>query len=232
MKNCFLCADVLIISYTVHLLIGELHYAALTLTPDGPVAASRQASSSQIFLNRLRCVYRELPILIDLPCEMGDLPVIDVSLPLKRILVRKTEEKECQILEIYLPTKTNHDQKNKPFFIVQCLQNEFNYPEIEVVSQMKGNLVEIRRVLMENVQKLIDQGQRLEDLVQKTQVLEITVIFLKLKKSIEKRFFFIDIRPFLPLHCREKITCRVFSNFRHGEIFNDLKKFYEKRRTS
>ncbi|XP_043272449.1 uncharacterized protein [Venturia canescens] len=125
-------------NYTVHLLIGELRYAALTLTPDGPIAASRQASSSQIFLNRLRCVYRELPILVDFPCDIGDFPAIDISLPLKKIL------------------------------------DEFNCPEQVVVTQMKGNLTEIRRVLMENVQKLIDRGQKLDELVRKTQTLEIT----------------------------------------------------------
>ncbi|XP_044599204.1 vesicle-associated membrane protein 713-like isoform X2 [Cotesia glomerata] len=40
---------------------------------------------------------------------------------------------------------------------------------------VKDELAQVRKVLIESVQKLIDRGQRLEELVKKTQILEITM---------------------------------------------------------
>lgn len=74
--------------YTVHVLIGELHYACLTLKPDCPSSAAKLESCSQVFLEKMRNIYRELPILADLTRDLTDLAVIDLSEPLKKIVVR------------------------------------------------------------------------------------------------------------------------------------------------
>lgn len=54
-------------------------------------------------------------------------------------------------------------------------QEEHNRQEIEVIPRLEGELAEIRRALMDGVQKLIDRGQRLDELVRKTQSLQIMV---------------------------------------------------------
>lgn len=74
--------------YTVHVLIGELHYACLTSKSDCPSVAANLESYSQVFLEKLRSVYRELPILADLSRDLSNLAVIDLSKPLKKIVVR------------------------------------------------------------------------------------------------------------------------------------------------
>ncbi|XP_026670135.1 uncharacterized protein LOC108625894 [Ceratina calcarata] len=123
-------------NYTVHLLIGELHYACLTSKPDCPSSAARLESCSQVFLERLRSVYRELPILADLSMDLTSLTIIDLSNPLKKIV------------------------------------EEYNQ-EPEIIPRLEGELAEIRKALMDGVQKLIDRGQRLDELVQKTQTLQL-----------------------------------------------------------
>ncbi|OAD61536.1 Spermatogenesis-associated protein 17 [Eufriesea mexicana] len=123
--------------YTVHVLIGELHYACLTLKPDCPSSAAMLESCSQLFLERLRSIYRELPILADLTSDLTNLAVIDLSKPLKKIV------------------------------------DEYNRQESEIIPRLEGDLAEIRGALMEGVQKLIDRGQRLDELVRKTQSLQI-----------------------------------------------------------
>lgn len=72
----------------MHVLIGELHYACLTLKPDCPSSAAKLESCSQVFLERLRSIYKELPILADLTRDLTSLTVIDLSKPLKKIVVR------------------------------------------------------------------------------------------------------------------------------------------------
>lgn len=74
----------------MHVLIGELHYVCLTLKPVNSLSAASLESRSQVFLERLRSVYRELPILADLSRDLNNLAVIDLSKPLKKIVVRWT----------------------------------------------------------------------------------------------------------------------------------------------
>ncbi|XP_008549294.1 uncharacterized protein LOC103572444 [Microplitis demolitor] len=50
-----------------------------------------------------------------------------------------------------------------------------NYQEVPSLPIVKDELAQVRKVLIESVQKLIDRGQRLEELVKKTQKLEITM---------------------------------------------------------
>ncbi|CAK9830140.1 Vesicle-associated membrane protein 714 [Anthophora retusa] len=123
--------------YTVHVLIGELHYACLTSKPDSPSSAANLESYSQVFLERLRSVYRELPILADLSRDLANLAVIDLTKPLEKIVM------------------------------------EYNQEESNIIPRLEGELAEIRRALMDGVQKLIDRGQRLDELVRKTQSLQI-----------------------------------------------------------
>ncbi|XP_076296580.1 uncharacterized protein LOC143216895 isoform X2 [Lasioglossum baleicum] len=123
--------------YTVHVLIGELHYACLTSKLECPSSAASLESRSQLFLEKLRSVYRELPILADLSKDLTKLALTDLSQPLKKIL------------------------------------EEYNRQEVEAVPRLECELVAIRKTLMDGVQKLIDRGQRLEELVQKTQSLQI-----------------------------------------------------------
>ncbi|XP_012349860.1 uncharacterized protein LOC105734751 [Apis florea] len=123
--------------YTVHVLICELHYACLTLKPDCPSSAAKLESCSQVFLERLRSIYKELPILADLTRDLTSLTIIDLSKPLKKIV------------------------------------DEYNQHNIDVIPRLEGELAEIRKTLMDGVQKLIDRGERLEELVRKTQSLQI-----------------------------------------------------------
>lgn len=44
-----------------------------------------------------------------------------------------------------------------------------------LTSKLEEELVEVRRILMNGVQKLIDRGERLDELIRKTQNLEISV---------------------------------------------------------
>ncbi|XP_076672959.1 uncharacterized protein LOC143371551 isoform X2 [Andrena cerasifolii] len=123
--------------YTVHVLIGELHYVCLTTKSDCPSLATRLESCSQVFLERLRNIYRELPILADLSRDLRNLAVIDLSKPLRKMV------------------------------------EEYNQQESEAIPRLEGELAEIRKALMDGVQKLIDRGQRLDELVRKTQSLQI-----------------------------------------------------------
>ncbi|XP_043581542.1 uncharacterized protein LOC122567237 [Bombus pyrosoma] len=123
-------------NYTVHVLIGELHYACLTLKPDCPSSAAKLEFCSQVFLERLRSTYRELPILADLTRELTNLAVIDLSKPLKEIV------------------------------------HEYNQQN-EIVPTLERELAEVRKTLVDGVQKMIDRGQKLDDLVRKTETLQI-----------------------------------------------------------
>ncbi|CAL1677788.1 unnamed protein product [Lasius platythorax] len=127
--------------YTVHVLIGELHYACLTSRSNCPSSAIRLESCSQIFLQRLRSIYRELPILADLSRDLTNLAVVDLSKPLKKII------------------------------------EEYNHQDVDsknLIPRLEEELAEVRRLLMDGVQKLIDRGERLDELVRKTQCLEIS----------------------------------------------------------
>lgn len=44
-----------------------------------------------------------------------------------------------------------------------------------MIPRLEGELAEIRETLMDGVQKLIDRGERLDELVRKTQSLQIMV---------------------------------------------------------
>ncbi|KAF3424356.1 hypothetical protein E2986_10801 [Frieseomelitta varia] len=122
--------------YTVHVLIGELHYVCLTLKADCSSSAAKLESCSQMFLEKMRNIYREVPILADLSRDLTDLAVIDLSKPLKKIV-------------------DEYNQRN------------------EIIPRLEEELTEIRKTLMDGVQKLIDRGQRLDELVRKTQTLQI-----------------------------------------------------------
>ncbi|XP_043495311.1 uncharacterized protein LOC122519717 [Polistes fuscatus] len=123
--------------YIVHVLIGELHYACLTIKPESSSAVSELESCSQIFLDKLRNIYREVPILADLSRDLTNLAVIDLSKPLQQII------------------------------------EEYNQQEMNIVPRLENELAEVRRMLMDGVQKLIDRGQKLDDLLRKTQSLQI-----------------------------------------------------------
>ncbi|XP_012285767.1 uncharacterized protein LOC105702639 [Orussus abietinus] len=125
--------------YTVHIVISELRYACLTCSPECSSSAPRQASYCHIFLDRVRSVYKEIPIFADLSSKFSDLSIIDLSAPLKKLM------------------------------------EEHNHLESNVLPRLECELAEIRKALMEGVQKLVDRGQRLEELVRKTQTLQITV---------------------------------------------------------
>ena len=123
------------------MLIGELHYACLTSRSNCPSSAIRLESCSQIFLQRLRSIYRELPILADLSRDLTNLAVVDLSKPLKKII------------------------------------EEYNHQDVDsknLIPRLEEELAEVRRLLMDGVQKLIDRGERLDELVRKTQCLEIS----------------------------------------------------------
>lgn len=143
----------------MHVLIGELHYACLTLKPDCPSSAAKLESCSQVFLERLRSIYKELPILADLTRDLTSLTVIDLSKPLKKIVVRWTRS-----------LSTKYQTLNYTLF-----QDEYNQHNTDVIPRLEGELAEIREILMDGVQKLIDRGERLDELVRKTQSLQIMV---------------------------------------------------------
>ncbi|XP_076628461.1 uncharacterized protein LOC143345335 [Colletes latitarsis] len=123
--------------YTVHVLIGELHYACLTYKPECPSSAANLESCVHVFLEKLRSVYRELPIMADLSTDLTNLAVIDLSKPLKKIV------------------------------------EEYNRQESNIIPRLEGELAEIRQALMDGVLKLMDRGERLDELVRKTQSLQI-----------------------------------------------------------
>lgn len=57
-------------------------------------------------------------------------------------------------------------------------QDEYNQQDADpkdLLPRLEGELAEVRHALMDGVQKLIDRGQRLDELVRKTQSLQITV---------------------------------------------------------
>lgn len=145
----------------MHVLIGELHYACLTLKPDCPSSAAKLESCSQVFLERLRSIYKELPILADLTRDLTSLTIIDLSKPLKKIVVRSESLKTLR--------STKYQMLNHTF------QDEYNQHNTDVIPRLEGELAEIREILMDGVQKLIDRGERLDELVRKTQSLQIMV---------------------------------------------------------
>lgn len=57
-------------------------------------------------------------------------------------------------------------------------QLEYNQQN-EIIPKLEGELAKIRKTLMDGLQKMIDRGQKLDDLVQKTQSLEIMVNYLR-----------------------------------------------------
>lgn len=125
--------------YTVHVLIGELYYVCLTSKVDCPSSAIWVESCSHIFLQRLRSVYKELP-LADLSKNLTNLAEDDLSKPLKKIIVEYNQGIGCKNL----------------------------------TSKLEEELIEVRRILMNGVQKLIDRGERLDEIIRKTQNLEIS----------------------------------------------------------
>ncbi|XP_012529569.2 uncharacterized protein LOC105832814 isoform X2 [Monomorium pharaonis] len=129
--------------YTVHVLIGQLHYVCLTSKVDCPSLAIWVESCSQIFLQRLRSIYKELP-LADLSKNLSNLAEDDLSKPLKKIMEEYNQGIGCKNL----------------------------------TSKLEEELVEIRQILMNGVQKLIDRGERLDELIRKTQNLEISIIII------------------------------------------------------
>lgn len=55
-------------------------------------------------------------------------------------------------------------------------QEEYNQGNGKnLTSKLEEELIEVRRILMKGVQKLIDRGERLDELIRKTQNLEISV---------------------------------------------------------
>ncbi|XP_018309310.1 vesicle-associated membrane protein 712 isoform X1 [Mycetomoellerius zeteki] len=125
--------------YTVHVLIGELYYVCLTLKVNCPSSAIWVESCSQIFLQRLRTVYKDLP-LVDLSKNLTNLAEDDFSKALKKIIEEYNQGIGCKNL----------------------------------TSKLEEELIEVRRILMNGVQKLIDRGERLDELIRKTQNLEIS----------------------------------------------------------
>jgi len=59
-----------------------------------------------------------------------------------------------------------------------------------LTSKLEEELIEVRRILMNGVQKLIDRGERLDELIRKTQNLEISV-------RTSRRFSFLFFVSFL-----------------------------------
>ncbi|XP_024893593.1 uncharacterized protein LOC112468588 [Temnothorax curvispinosus] len=128
--------------YTVHILIGDLYYVCLTSKVDCPSSAIWVESCCQIFLQRVRSVYKELP-LADLSKNLINLVEDDLSKPLKKMIEEYNQGNGCKNL----------------------------------TSKLEEELVEVRRILMNGVQKLIDRGERLDELIRKTQNLEISAWF-------------------------------------------------------
>ncbi|XP_066603677.1 uncharacterized protein [Prorops nasuta] len=128
-------------NYTVHISIGELHYVCLTSIANSSLSATTMMTIAQNLLEKVRNVYRELPIFADFSVNLPCLAPIDLSKPLKIIV----EEYNAQGGDLS-----------------------------EKIEHLEAELAEIRRSLMDGVQKLIDRGQRLDELVRKTQSLQIT----------------------------------------------------------
>ncbi|XP_018399022.1 PREDICTED: vesicle-associated membrane protein 713-like [Cyphomyrmex costatus] len=128
--------------YTVHVLIGELYYVCLTSKVNCPSSAIWVESCSQIFLQRLRTVYRDLP-LADLSKNLTNFAEDNLSKPLKKIIEEYNQGIGCKNL----------------------------------TSKLEEELIEVRCILMNGVQKLIDRGERLDELIRKTQNLEISAWF-------------------------------------------------------
>ncbi|KYN11168.1 PREDICTED: vesicle-associated membrane protein 712-like isoform X1 [Trachymyrmex cornetzi] len=124
--------------YTVHVLIGKLHYVCLTSKVNCPSSAIWVESCSQIFLQRLRTVYKDLP-LADLS-NLTNLAEDEFSKPLKKIIEEYNQGIGCKNL----------------------------------TSKLEEELIEVRCILMNGVQKLIDRGERLDELIRKTQNLEVS----------------------------------------------------------
>ncbi|XP_020294163.1 uncharacterized protein LOC109859882 isoform X1 [Pseudomyrmex gracilis] len=133
------------ILYTVHVLLGELHYACLTSRSDCPSSAIWLESCSQIFLQRLRSVYREVPILADLSRDLTHFAAADLSKPLKKLIKEYNQDIDRQ-----------------------------NVNPRSLIPKLEEELGEVRRILMDAVQKLIDRGEKMDELVRKTQSLEIS----------------------------------------------------------
>ncbi|XP_020294164.1 uncharacterized protein LOC109859882 isoform X2 [Pseudomyrmex gracilis] len=131
--------------YTVHVLLGELHYACLTSRSDCPSSAIWLESCSQIFLQRLRSVYREVPILADLSRDLTHFAAADLSKPLKKLIKEYNQDIDRQ-----------------------------NVNPRSLIPKLEEELGEVRRILMDAVQKLIDRGEKMDELVRKTQSLEIS----------------------------------------------------------
>ncbi|KAL0112913.1 hypothetical protein PUN28_012278 [Cardiocondyla obscurior] len=125
--------------YTVHILIGEFYYVCLTSKVDCPSLAIWVESCCQIFLQRLRSAYKELP-LADLSKNLINLAEDDLSKPLQKMIEEYNQGNGCKNL----------------------------------TSKLEEELIEVRRILMSGVQKLIDRGERLDELIRKTQNLEIS----------------------------------------------------------
>ncbi|XP_071647181.1 uncharacterized protein [Temnothorax longispinosus] len=106
---------------------------------DCPSSAIWVESCCQIFLQRVRSVYKELP-LADLSKNLINLVEDDLSKPLKKMIEEHNQGNGCKNL----------------------------------TSKLEEELVEVRRILMNGVQKLIDRGERLDELIRKTQNLEIS----------------------------------------------------------
>lgn len=57
-------------------------------------------------------------------------------------------------------------------------QHEYNQQN-EIIPKLEGELAKVRKTLMDGLQRMIDRGQKLDDLVQKTQTLQIMVNYLR-----------------------------------------------------
>lgn len=85
--------------YIVHILSGELRYACLTACQESQIIASEVASWAHDYLERVRSIYRELPILADLSRDLMHISADDLSKPLRKMMVHiikflKSSQKE------------------------------------------------------------------------------------------------------------------------------------------
>ncbi|XP_026823958.1 uncharacterized protein LOC105281322 [Ooceraea biroi] len=127
--------------YAVHILFSEYCYACLTLKAETTSSMIELGTRSQVFLQKLRSVYKELPMLRDLSKNLINREnLVDFSKPIQII------------------TDHNH-------------QNNSN----QVIAKLEDELVEVRHALMTAVEKIVDRGQKLDDLVRKAEFLEISV---------------------------------------------------------
>ncbi|KYM99344.1 Spermatogenesis-associated protein 17 [Cyphomyrmex costatus] len=153
--------------YTVHVLIGELYYVCLTSKVNCPSSAIWVESCSQIFLQRLRTVYRDLP-LADLSKNLTNFAEDNLSKPLKKIIEEYNQGIGCKNL----------------------------------TSKLEEELIEVRCILMNGVQKLIDRGERLDELIRKTQNLEISnratdfIKFTTIAYPLQYEYFYLQSRDF------------------------------------